>query len=88
LVFFLNSFHEVRHPVELLKNLVSSLKPGAKVIIHEWEAEEPQKAGLDGDRRYTRQELLDIIARSPFQVVTIDSKFPRWPTGAYVLSLK
>jgi len=88
LVFFLNSFHEVRHPVDLLKNLVSSLKPGAKIIIHEWAAEKPQKAGPDGDRNYTRQELLDIIGRSPFQVVTIDSTFPGPPSAAYVLSLK
>jgi creatinine amidohydrolase len=88
LVFFLNSFHEVRKPVELLGNLVASLKSGAKVIIHEWEAETPKAIGPSGDRTYTRQEFLDIIARSPFTVVNIDTSFPGPHSAAYVLILK
>jgi ubiquinone/menaquinone biosynthesis C-methylase UbiE len=88
LVFFLNSFHEVRKQVELLGNLVPSLKPGAKVIIHEWEAEKPMDVGPTGDRNYTRQELLDIIARSPFKVETIDTSFPGPRSAAFVLTVK
>jgi len=88
LVFFLNSFHEVRKPVELLGNLVASLKPGAKVIIHEWMRQTAGEKGPTGDINYSRQELLDLIARSPFTVETIDTSFPGPPSAAFVLTLK
>jgi ubiquinone/menaquinone biosynthesis C-methylase UbiE len=88
MVFFLNAFHEVRKPVELLQNLVASLKPGGKVVIHEWESEKPVPPGPDGDRNYTRQEFLDIIAKSPFKVETIDTSLPGPRPAVYVLTLK
>jgi SAM-dependent methyltransferase len=87
-VFFLNSFHEIREPVELLRNLVPSLKPGAIVVIHEWEVEEPGSPGPGGDRNYTRQEILDIIAKSPFQVDRIETGLPGPRPGVLILSLK
>lgn len=87
-VFVLNAFHEFRDPVALLRNLVPGLKPGAKVVIHEWEAQTQGAIGPSGDRTYTRQEFLDIIARSPFQVETIDTSFPGTHPAVYVLSVK
>ncbi len=88
MVFFLNSFHEVRKPVELLRNLAASLKSGAKVVIHEWESEKPMPPGPDGERSYTRQEFLAIIAKSPFKVETIDTSLPGPRPAVYVLTLK
>ena len=32
-VFLLKTYHEVAHPVELLKNLRAALRPGAKVGV-------------------------------------------------------
>jgi creatinine amidohydrolase len=87
-VFMLNAFHEIRDPVALLRNLVPSLKAGAKVIIHEWEAQSPGAIGPSGDRTYTRQEFLDIISRSPFEVESVDTSFPGTHPAVYVLSVK
>lgn len=87
-VFMLNAFHEIRDPVALLTNLVPSLKAGAKVIIHEWEAQTPRAIGPSGDRTYARQEFLDVIARSPFEVESIDTSFPGTHPAVYVLSVK
>ena len=88
LAFFLNSFHEVRKPVELLGNLVASLKPGAKVVIHEWLRQAAGEKGPTGDINYSREELLDLFARSPFMVETIDTGFPGPPSAAFVLAVK
>jgi len=88
LVFFLNSFHEVRKPVELLENLVAGLKPGAKVIIHEWMRQAEGERGPTGDINYSRQELLDVLAKSPFQVDAVDTSFPGPPSAAFVMTLK
>ncbi len=87
-VFVLNAFHEFRDPIALLRNLVPSLKPGAKVIIHEWEAETQGAMGPSGDRTYTRREFLDIIGRSPFEVESIDTSFPGTRPAVYILSVK
>ena len=87
-VFCLNAFHEIRKPVEFLGNLVAGLKPGAKVIIHEWEAENAASAMRDGERRYTRQEFLDIVAMSPFQLERVDTSLPGPRAAVYVLSIK
>ena len=88
MVFCLNAFHEIRKPVELLHNLVESLNPGAKVIIHEWEAEKPITPGAGGDRRYTRREFLDIIALTPFTLDHVDTSLPGPRAAVYVLSIK
>ena len=87
-VFFLNSFHEVRKPVELLENLKASLKPGAKVVIHEWESEKAGQLGPTGDRNYTRQEFLDIIDKSPFKIESVDTSLPGPHSAVYLLSVR
>jgi ubiquinone/menaquinone biosynthesis C-methylase UbiE len=88
MAFFLNSFHEIRKPVELLGNLAPSLKPGAKVVIHEWESEKPADPGAGGDRTYTRQEFLDIVAKTTFKVVQIETELPGPNPAVYILALK
>jgi ubiquinone/menaquinone biosynthesis C-methylase UbiE len=88
MVFCLNAFHEIRKPVEFLRNLVASLKPGAKVVIHEWQLEKPTPASADEERRYTRQEFLEIIAMSPFAVERVDTSLPGPRAVVYVLSAR
>jgi ubiquinone/menaquinone biosynthesis C-methylase UbiE len=88
MVFCLNAFHEIRKPVEFLGNLLASLKPGAKVVIHEWEAEKSISPPPGGERRYTRQEFLDIVAMSPFVLDRIDTSLPGPRAAVYVLSVK
>jgi SAM-dependent methyltransferase len=90
-VFFLESFHEIRPPDAFLAKLASYLKPDAKAVI--WELESDGTPLLDGEHRYTRQEMTDIVARSPFRIDLTDEDFPSLDAPghhpvAYVLSLR
>lgn len=41
LVLFVDVYHEVSHPYELMESVVNALKPGGKVILIEYRAEDP-----------------------------------------------
>jgi predicted methyltransferase len=88
MVFLVDAFHDILKPVKILGNLEPSLKPGAKVIIIDQEAEmpEPPKKSHEDERIYTREEFLDIISKTNFKVDRIDEGLPKHMI--YILSMR
>lgn len=68
MVFLVNSFHDLERPVELLANLLPSLKPGGTVVIMDREREKAS------DRHFlTRAEVEEIVGRSVFEIVRVET---------------
>jgi ubiquinone/menaquinone biosynthesis C-methylase UbiE len=68
MVFMVNSFHDLERPVELLANLLPSLKPDGTVVIMDREREKAS------DRHFlTRAEVEEIVGRSVFEIVRIET---------------
>jgi len=70
MVFIVNAFHDLERPVELLANLLPSLKPGAVVVIMETD---PDKVSDRGRHFMTRGEVRVTVGRSVFELVRIDT---------------
>jgi ubiquinone/menaquinone biosynthesis C-methylase UbiE len=68
MVFMVNSFHDLERPVELLTNLLPSLKPGATVVIMDRDRDRA------GDRHFlTRAQVEEIVGRSVFELVRVET---------------
>jgi ubiquinone/menaquinone biosynthesis C-methylase UbiE len=68
MVFVVNAFHDLAKPVELLANLLPSLKPGATVVIMDRDRDRA------GDRHFlTRAEVEEIVGRSVFEMVRVET---------------
>jgi ubiquinone/menaquinone biosynthesis C-methylase UbiE len=68
MVFVVNAFHDLAKPVELLANLLPSLKPGATVVIMDRDRDRA------GDRHFlTRAEVEEIVGRSVFEVARVET---------------
>jgi ubiquinone/menaquinone biosynthesis C-methylase UbiE len=68
MVFIVNAFHDLEKPVELLANLLPSLKPGATVVIMDRDRDRA------GDRHFlTRAEVEEIVGRSIFEMVRVET---------------
>jgi ubiquinone/menaquinone biosynthesis C-methylase UbiE len=81
MVFMIRVLHDLTKPVQVLEKVTASLKPGAKVIVVETEDKEQ-----DGKRSLqTRQQFLDVIARSPFVVERIDKSLPNPRSVVFIL---
>lgn len=74
MVFMVNAFHDLAKPVELLDNLVSSLKPGAVVVIID---RDPAKIRDPGGHFLSREEVLEKIEESQFELDRIESFLPQ-----------
>jgi ubiquinone/menaquinone biosynthesis C-methylase UbiE len=65
MVFIVNAFHDLAKPVELLNNIVPSLKPGAVVVIID---RDPAKVGGINRHVLTQEEVLEHIKNSDFDL--------------------
>jgi SAM-dependent methyltransferase len=70
MVFIVNAFHDLAKPVELLNNLVPSLKPGASVVIID---RDPDKVGGFSRHVLTQEEVLAHIKNSDFDLDRIET---------------
>ena len=80
MVFIVNAFHDLEKPVELLNNLLPSLKPGATVVIMD---RDPEKFGDPGKHFLTKEEILAKIAASGFALDRMETFLPHH--GLYIL---
>lgn len=70
MVFMVNAFHDLERPVELLANLLPSLKPGAIVVVMD---RDPAKVS-DPDRHFlTRAEVEETVGRSVFELARVET---------------
>jgi ubiquinone/menaquinone biosynthesis C-methylase UbiE len=74
MVFIVNAFHDLAKPVELLNNLVPSLKPGASVVIID---RDPDKVGGFNRHVFTQEEVLEHIKNSDFDLDRIETFLPQ-----------
>jgi ubiquinone/menaquinone biosynthesis C-methylase UbiE len=70
MVFIVNAFHDLAKPVELLNNIVPSLKPGAPVVIID---RDPSKVGGFNRHVLTQAEVLAHIDKSAFELDRIET---------------
>ena len=84
MVFLVRSLHDMDNPVEVLDNIVASLKPGAKVVVVEVEGKE-RDGNWSGP---TLQQLLDVIARSRFALERTDRSLPNPRSVVFILAPK
>ena len=70
MVFLVNSFHDLERPVELLANLLPSLKPGAAVVIMD---RDPAKVSDAGHHFLTRAQVEEIVGRTVFELVRVET---------------
>ena len=83
MVFIVNAFHDLEKPVELLNNLLPSLKPGATVVIMD---RDPEKFSDPGRHFLTKEEVLAKIAASRFVLDRMETFLSQH--GLYVLRPK
>jgi len=74
MVFIVNAFHDLAKPVELLDNLVPSLKPEAFVVIID---RDPAKFRDPGGHFLTKEEVLDKIEESQFELDRVETFLPQ-----------
>jgi len=70
MVFIVNAFHDLGRPVELLANLLPSLKPGAAVVIMD---RDPAKISDRSGHFMTRDEVEETVGRSVFELVRVET---------------
>ncbi|MBN2030618.1 class I SAM-dependent methyltransferase [bacterium] len=68
-VIMLRAFHEFDRPVEWIKNVIPSMKEGAKMVIVDLE---PSKARYGWNHFMTREQILAIMEKTDFNLVRID----------------
>ena len=74
MVFIVNAFHDLAKPVQLLNNLVPSLKPGAPVVIID---RDPDKVRGFIRHVLTQEEVLEHIKNSDFSLDRIETFLPQ-----------
>ncbi len=82
-VIMLRAFHEFDRPVEWMKNVIPSLKEGAKMVIVDLE---PSKAGRGWSHFMTREEILSTMKKTDFSLVRIDEFLEQ--DNIYIFELK
>jgi ubiquinone/menaquinone biosynthesis C-methylase UbiE len=83
MAFIVNAFHDLSRPVELLNNLSFSLKPEALVVILD---RDPTKFRYDTDHFLTREEVLEKIEESVFELDRMETFLPQH--NIYIIRLK
>jgi ubiquinone/menaquinone biosynthesis C-methylase UbiE len=83
MVFIVNAFHDLAKPVELLNNLLPSLKPGATVIIMD---RDPEKFRDPAGHFLTEEEIRAKVSASRFALDRMETFLPHH--NIYVLRPK
>ena len=84
MVFMILTYHHLSRPVELLKNLIPSLKPGATVVIVDPDPEK-NKGGYSGEVT-SPEKMRREAAEAGFEVARTDTFLPR--DNIFILRLK
>jgi ubiquinone/menaquinone biosynthesis C-methylase UbiE len=74
MVFMVNAFHDLEKPVELLNNLLPSLKPGAVVVIMD---RDPAKTSDPSHHFLSKEAVLQKIDQSRFVLDRLETFLPR-----------
>jgi len=74
MVFIVNAFHDLAKPVQLLNNLVPSLRTGAAVVIID---RDPDKVRGYNRHVLTQEEVLEHIKNSDFSLDRIETFLPQ-----------
>lgn len=74
MVFIVNAFHDLAKPVELLDNLLPSLKPGATVVIMD---RDPDKIRDPAGHFLTKEDILAKIDASRFILDRVETFLPQ-----------
>ncbi len=69
MVFMVNAFHDLDKPVELLANLLPSLKPGGIVVIMD---RDPARFSDSARHFLAREEVAEMINRSVFELDRVE----------------
>lgn len=70
IAFMINVYHHLDKPVELVRNIVPSLKPTGLLAIVECD---PKKSGLPEEHSTPREEVLQQLDRAGFEVLRIET---------------
>jgi ubiquinone/menaquinone biosynthesis C-methylase UbiE len=66
MVVMMNVFHHIENPTEWMKNVISSMKPGALMVFIETD---PDKRSSGRDHFLTKKEILDRMEETRFEFV-------------------
>lgn len=72
IVLFVDSYHEFDHPREMMEAILSSLKPGGRVIDVEYKAEDPNVPILPHHKMTEEQAIKEMSAVGLKHLKTID----------------
>jgi len=70
LVYFINTYHHVEKPVELMKNIIPALKPGGLLAIIE---HAPEKATSMGHHCTPKETVLQQAKEAGFKMVRLET---------------
>jgi len=70
IAFMINVYHHLERPVELVKNVIPSLKPGGILAIVE---HDPEKSGYSRNESTPKQKMLEELDAAGFKVERIES---------------
>jgi SAM-dependent methyltransferase len=74
LVIMVYVFHDLAKPVELLRNLIPSLKPNAPLVILE---RDPEKMPSAKGHFFDGAKLLELASEAGFELVRVETFLPR-----------
>jgi len=83
LVTMMTAFHDFTKPVEWMKNVIKYLKPNAKLIIIDGD---PEKWGGSSGHFLTKDEVLDIMKKTDFELEKIETFLAK--DNIYIFNLK
>jgi ubiquinone/menaquinone biosynthesis C-methylase UbiE len=68
MVVMMRAFHHFKKPVDWMKNVMSSMKTGAKLVIIDLD---PNKTGYGWHHFMTREEVLATMAKTDFKLIRV-----------------
>ena len=83
MIFMVNTFHDLEKPVELLNNLLPSLKPGARVVIMD---RDPARFRDPHGHFLSKETVLQKIRLSRFELDRLETFLPNH--NLYILRAK
>jgi predicted methyltransferase len=82
MVVMMRAFHHFEEPVEWMKNVIVSLKPGARLVII---ALDPEKAKYGWDHFMSKETLLATMEKTDFNLLRIETFLEK--DNIYIYSL-
>jgi predicted methyltransferase len=70
MVYFINTYHHVEKPVELMKNIIPALKPGGLLVIIE---HTPEKAPSMGHHCTPKETVLRQTKEAGFNMIRLET---------------